>query len=191
MVAHDRSNILRVFETLEELSELEKLGVIRIVEPRFDRYSVVHLVTERVRRVVHENSFCEVTSENIQVFEVVPFNQKARVSKEAVLDEFVLRVDQVEERVRVNLLRRREYYHFEFVSNRTQESVHVRAQFHSNTVLHSVEINGENKVRVRATFDAAVNEGLVEVKNERHRLRVAGHAARGQLGHKFPGTTGL
>lgn len=103
---HDGAHVVGVLDGGEEVGELEELRVLGVVEPGLDGDAVVHLVPEGVGRVVDKDRLREVPPQHVEVLEVVALDQEARVPEQPVLDELPLRVDYVQERVRVNLRRR-------------------------------------------------------------------------------------
>eukprot|EP00966_Prymnesium_polylepis_P131628 3044482-Prymnesium_polylepis.1 len=90
-------------------------------------------------------------------------DEDARVAEDAVLDPLALRVDDGEELVGVDLLRRGEDDDLEHLGHLLHEVVHVRPLAHEDLVVDRVEVHREDNVVRRQRNDRRVEERLVEV----------------------------
>ena len=85
---HHLPHVLHPMKRPQEPFQLQKLRVMRVVEPRFDGNAVVDIVSERVGAVVDEDGPSEITAEYGEVFEEISLDGEAGVAEHAMADKF-------------------------------------------------------------------------------------------------------
>eukprot|EP00601_Ochromonadales_sp_CCMP2298_P013896 CAMPEP_0173232584 /NCGR_PEP_ID=MMETSP1142-20121109/9076_1 /TAXON_ID=483371 /ORGANISM="non described non described, Strain CCMP2298" /LENGTH=179 /DNA_ID=CAMNT_0014162179 /DNA_START=72 /DNA_END=612 /DNA_ORIENTATION=+ len=143
---HYGSDVVHSLQGLEEPDQLQQLRVGVVVVPGLDGHSVVVVVAVGVRGVVHQQSRSQIPPQHMQVLEVVPLHQQARLSEQSVLDQLPGGIQLVQQRVRVHLLRSSEHDHLEAFADRLEEIVQVGALAYVHLVHLPVERDGEYEV---------------------------------------------
>jgi hypothetical protein len=92
----------------EELEERLKLLVLSVVIEGHNRDGILGLQDVTVGRVVHQNHVFQSAVHHPQVLQVVPLLQCAVLSEQPVRNQLLLRVDVVQNYVRVRRTARRE-----------------------------------------------------------------------------------
>ncbi len=75
-----------------------------MILPAFNGDSIFELITECLRRVVNDDGLGEIAAQDVEVLDVVAVDTDAVFTKQAILDILSIRIQKIQELVRINLL---------------------------------------------------------------------------------------
>ena len=171
------SHVVTVFETLEVKLEVEHLLVFGVVVEANDRHAVVELERERVHAVVDQDDVTQsalVEDAHVLDVEVGIVRSDAAGAEVSGLDQGAVRVQVVDDRVRVLLLTGCEDDHLEVLVSRLEAVTGERADVDAGQdrlgLARELDRDGDVWVVGGDVVDA-VDQRLVEVEYDRLRLR--------------------
>mmetsp|Transcript_29128 Transcript_29128/g.61565 ORF Transcript_29128/g.61565 Transcript_29128/m.61565 type:complete len:205 (-) Transcript_29128:1306-1920(-) len=141
-----RPHVLLLGQLLQKGDQLGQLRVLLVVEPTLDRHAVAQLKGKRLWAVVDDDGVLQVAADHREVFQVVPFDEHAAVAEEPVPDEPPLRVQNVQQLLRIHLLRRREDHHLKQFLHLLQKVDGSRAHVDVDVVPVLPQVHGEGEV---------------------------------------------
>ena len=149
---------------------MQHLLVSRFVVKWNNRYAVVNLIGEGVNRVIHNNHVLHLSiPDNPQILYIITFGcLYTMLSVQSILKKFVLRVDVVQNCIRICLMACSENNYLKLFV-RFLEALHqIRSQVNASTdCLLPWEVNLKNYIRVLC-FNVVdtVDQGLVHIEDQ-------------------------
>ena len=149
---------------------MQHLLVSRFVVKWNNRYAVVNLIGEGVNRVIHNNHVLHLSiPDNPQILYIITFGcLYTMLSVQSILKKFVLRVDVVQNCIRIGLMACSENNYLKLFV-RFLEALHqIRSQVNASTdCLLPWEVNLKNYIRVLC-FNVVdtVDQGLVHIEDQ-------------------------
>ena len=119
-----------------------------------------------LRRVVNDHCLGQVPPERRQVLHVVPLHINTRVPEQPVVDALPLRVDDVQQLLRVHALAGREDDHLKQLGDSLEEGGEEGALAHEHRVRLVVEEHREGEVEDVALFHDGVDERFCSARGE-------------------------
>ena len=96
-----RSKILRDFQLIKNPT---KINLIIFNSPAFNGNSVFELISECLRRVIDDDCLGKVSSQDIEVLDVVAVDADAVLAEQTILDVLPVGVQEIQQLVGVNFL---------------------------------------------------------------------------------------
>ena len=154
-------------EYLQVVAQVYKFLIVLVPREVDYRNAIVKLIAERKDPVVDDSDVRERLLENPQVLDIEAVMLDARVPVKASLDQFVARVNNVEDRIRVCLFRSRENHDLKELISHGQAVQQVRSEIDTSfACLILPELDSHNLVSIfHLTVVHTVDQGFVKVKN--------------------------
>ena len=151
------------------MDQVKQLSVVGVIVPGNDGNPVVQMVPERVSQVVHNHQVLDPpVAEDPQVLHVDPFDHQAVPSVQPVVDQAPLRIQIVQNAVRVSFLRGGEHNDFKVLISLLQDLPGVRPNVEPNRDdLPAAKVNIDDHFRISSIVIDAVDESLIQVKDYR------------------------
>jgi len=145
--------------------QVNQLGVGAIIEPRCDGHRVGGV--ERVRRggVVHDDDVIYRAAKQAQILDIAAHVEHAVRTKESMANK-ALRVQNIENGVRILWKARCEEHDLVVLAGELQESIHVWSLRDIHIVERSLDFNAHHKIGIRDRHKRAVDKGLIQVQHE-------------------------
>lgn len=85
-------------------SQFEQFAIVGTVEPAFNWYAIVDLVTKSVRAVVDQDCLGQIATQHVQVLQVVAFHRETRLPEETVVNVLLLCVTSKQTKKRTSVV---------------------------------------------------------------------------------------